>query len=43
LSEAIERFQQARAAIGHAMEDLVAANLVYQNAIEIGMGRAIDL
>jgi ornithine cyclodeaminase/alanine dehydrogenase-like protein (mu-crystallin family) len=29
--------------MGHAMEDLVAANLVYQKAIEKRMGKTIDL
>jgi ornithine cyclodeaminase/alanine dehydrogenase-like protein (mu-crystallin family) len=29
--------------MGHAMEDLVAANLVYQKAIENRMGKTIDL
>jgi len=29
--------------MGHAMEDLVAANLVYEKAIEVGMGKTIDL
>ena len=29
--------------MGHAMEDLVAANLVYRKAIEAGVGRRIDL
>ncbi|MFN8412351.1 MAG: ornithine cyclodeaminase family protein [Anaerolineales bacterium] len=29
--------------MGHAMEDLVAANLVYQKAMEIGMGKRFEL
>jgi len=29
--------------MGHAMEDLVAANLVYQKAVEKGIGKTIDL
>jgi ornithine cyclodeaminase/alanine dehydrogenase-like protein (mu-crystallin family) len=29
--------------MGHAMEDLVAANLVYQKALEQGLGKQIDL
>jgi len=29
--------------MGHAMEDLVAANLVYQKALELGLGKKVDL
>jgi ornithine cyclodeaminase/alanine dehydrogenase-like protein (mu-crystallin family) len=29
--------------MGHAMEDLVAANLIYRKAIEQGLGKRIEL
>jgi len=29
--------------MGHAMEDLVAANLIYQKAIEQSVGKTIEL